>query len=76
MGKEDREGDEGRTWVRSLGILLVVVWELLITTGIGVAIGYFAWNRWGAPWWVLLLSSLAGLSLGFYRLYLTSKKDW
>lgn len=60
---------------KSLGIGMAVLTDLVAFTGIGIAAGYYVWSRWGAPWWVLLLLSLGGLSLSFYRLYLLSKKD-
>lgn len=62
--------------LRSLGLFAVIVSDLVGCTGAGILLGYLAWSKWGAPWWVLLLSSMAGLVLAFYRLYLASKRDF
>jgi hypothetical protein len=67
---------EGRPeWIK-LGLLSAITVDLLGFTGAGVGLGYWAWSRWGAPWWVLLVFSLAGLAMAMYRLYLLSKKDF
>lgn len=65
-----------REWVRTLGIFSVIVTDLVGYTGAGVALGYFAWKKWGAPWWVVLGASLAGLALAMYRVYQVSQKVW
>jgi hypothetical protein len=62
-------------WLK-VGLLSAITVDLLGFTGAGVGLGYWAWSRWGAPWWVLLLCSMAGLSAAMYRLYLLSKKDF
>ena len=62
--------------MRSLGYFSVIVGELVGFTGTGVAVGYFAWAKWGAPWWVLLLTSLAGLTLSMYRLYRMTQREF
>jgi len=54
----------------------VIVTDLVGYTGAGIAVGYFAWKKWGAPWWVLLLCSVAGLVLAMYRVYQVSQKVW
>jgi hypothetical protein len=61
--------------IRQVGLLSVILWDLLGITGIGIGLGYLAWAKWGAPWWVLLLSSLGGMTLGFYRIYQISKRE-
>ncbi len=60
-------------WIKSLGLLSVIVADLLGYTGAGVGIGYLAWAKWGAPWWVLVLTSMTGLALAMYRLYKMSR---
>lgn len=67
-----REGQPD--WARSLGLFSVIVSELVGFTGVGIGVGYWAWSRWGAPWWVLLLTSMAGLIGAFYRIYLFSMR--
>ncbi len=71
----DNDSDRKR-WIRALGIFSVLVSDLLAYTGAGIGLGYVAWHYLGWPWWVLLVTSLAGLSLAFYRLYQISQKDW
>lgn len=64
---------DDRDWVRSFGLFSVVVADLIICSGVGVGIGYWAWKHWGAPWWVILVSSTLGLVVAFYRLYRISQ---
>lgn len=64
MEKKDRAA-----WIRNLGLFTVIVSDLIGYTGAGIAIGYIAWDRFHAPWWVLLLTSTAGLVLAMYRMY-------
>lgn len=61
--------------LKKLGLLTIIVGDLMGFTGAGIGIGYLAWTKWGAPWWVLLVTSLAGLSIAFYRLYQISQKE-
>jgi hypothetical protein len=67
--------DDDSNWKRSLGYFSVIIADLAGFTGLGVGLGYFAWKKWNAPWWVLLLTSTAGLSLAFYQLYRMMLKD-
>ena len=74
--KPDRHPNRGpnRDWGRNLGMFSVIISDLVGYTGIGVGIGYLAWKKWNAPWWVLLLSSLTGLALAMVRVYQVSQK--
>ena len=72
---EDKKQDSRDGQFRKFGLLGTIVSDLLGYTGAGIGIGYLAWSRWGAPWWVLLLSSLIGMTYAFYRLYLISNKE-
>jgi hypothetical protein len=65
----DPRDTDRATWVKSMALYSAVVADLLGYTGAGIALGYLAWAKLGLPWWVLLLSSLAGFSLAMYRLY-------
>lgn len=60
--------------MKGLGLFSVVVTDLLGYAGAGVALGYFAWKKWDAPWWVLVLFSMAGLVLSMMRVFQLSKK--
>jgi len=61
-------------WVKTLGLFSVIAADLIGYTAVGVGLGYLAWKKAGAPWWVLLLTSMASLALAFYRVYLVSQK--
>lgn len=71
-------GEQGppNTWVRKLGLLSVIVVDLVGYTGAGIGLGYLMWKKLGMPWWVLLLTSLAGLGLAMYHLYRVAEKDF
>jgi hypothetical protein len=62
-------------WVKGLGLFSVIVGDLLGFTGAGVGIGYWAWKKWGAPWWVLLLTTTAGLALAMWQMYRVSQRE-
>ena len=70
------EQESPNTWVRKVGLLGVIVVDLLGYSGAGIGIGYLLWKKLGMPWWVLLLTSMAGLSLAMYRLYRMAEKDF
>jgi hypothetical protein len=61
--------------LKKLGLFTVIIGDLMGYTGAGIGIGYFAWTKWGAPWWVLPLTSIAGLSLAFYRVYQIAQRE-
>ena len=69
------ENEPQQTWARKFGLFGVIIVDLVGYTGAGIAMGYLAWKKLNAPWWVLLLTSLAGLTLAMYRLYQLVKKD-
>lgn len=69
------KADDTKAWVKGLGLLTVIVGDLIGFTGLGVGIGYWAWKKWSAPWWVLLLTTLSGLTLAMWRMYRMSQKD-
>lgn len=70
-----QQSPEKQKQLRQIGLLTVIISELIGYTGAGIGIGYLAWSKWSAPWWVLLLSSLLGLGLAFYRMYLVSQRE-
>ena len=63
---EHRERPE---WVRDLGLFMVVVSEVMTSTGLGLALGYYLWKKSGFPAWTGVVSSLAGLALAMFRVY-------
>ena len=58
-----------KDWAKKFGLASVMMVDILGYYGAGVGIGYLAWNKLGWPWWVILLTSTAGLVLAMYRLY-------
>jgi F0F1-type ATP synthase assembly protein I len=77
--KLDPNGDSNRdkeSWAKGLGLFGVITGELLGASVVGIGTGYLLWKKLGFPWWVLLVCSIAGLSVAFYRLYLISRKDF
>ena len=61
--------------LKKLGLFAVVVGDLVGLTGAGIAVGYLAWTKLNAPWWVLLLCVTTGLSLAIFQLYKISQKE-
>jgi F0F1-type ATP synthase assembly protein I len=67
-------GDD--SWLRNLGLFGVIVSDLVGFTGAGFGLGYFAMKQWNAPWWVLFLTTIAGLGLAMLQIYrLTQDRD-
>ena len=64
--------EEQKNWAKSLGLFSFIIADLLVCSGLGVGAGYWAWKHWGAPFWVIILTSMVGLGVAFYRLYLAS----
>lgn len=56
-----------------------VGFELAVAVAAGFGAGYWADNRWGTSPWLMLVGTLVGAGLGFYRFFLIvlvdSKKD-
>ena len=69
-----KDSEQGQN-LRKFGLLGVIVGDLIGYTAAGIGLGALAWLKWGAPWWVLLLSSTLGLGLAFYRVYQISQKE-
>lgn len=75
MLPDPKSTNDRKNWARSLGLLSVITADLLGCTGAGVGIGYWLWKKRGMPWWVLLLFTMLGLVVAFYRLYLISQRN-
>lgn len=71
---KDTESDRAKQ-LQGIGLLAVIISDLIGYTGAGVGLGYLAFSKWGAPWWVLLVSSVAGLLLAFFALYKVSQRS-
>jgi F0F1-type ATP synthase assembly protein I len=74
LEKEESRAETQRRWMKGLGLFSIIVADVVGYSGAGVAVGYLAMTKLGAPWWVLVLTTLAGLSLGMYRLYQLSQR--
>ena len=61
-------------WMRSLGLFSVIVADLIGSSAVGVGLGYVLYTYAGFPRWFIAVTSLAGVSLGMYRVYQISKK--
>ncbi|MDR3607487.1 MAG: AtpZ/AtpI family protein [Oligoflexia bacterium] len=70
----EKEEDKRPEWAKSLGLFSVIISELVGFTGAGVAAGYWARTALHAPWWTMLVSSLMGLGLAMYRIYVISSR--
>ncbi len=65
--------DDRKNWIRSLALFSYILGDLIACSGLGIGAGYWAWKHWGAPFWVIILTSMTGLGLAFYRLYRASQ---
>lgn len=70
-----KEKDPDPVWARQLGLFGVIVTTLIGYTCAGVGLGYWAWIKWGAPFWVLILTTSASLALAMMRVYQLFRKD-
>ncbi len=75
LDKNRAENSKDGQGLKKLGLFAVIIGDLVGCTGAGVGLGYLAMTKWNAPWWVLLLSTSAGLSVAFYQLYKVSQKE-
>jgi hypothetical protein len=66
--------DSQAQW-RSLGYFSIIIGDIAGFTGAGIGLGYLAWKKLGAPWWVIMPTSMAGLVLAFYRIYKLTQRD-
>lgn len=66
---------EKESWVKGVGLFGVITGELLGASFVGIGTGYLLWKKVGLPWWSLLVCSLVGLGVAFYRLYLISQRN-
>jgi F0F1-type ATP synthase assembly protein I len=67
------DSQDQKNWIRSLALFSFIIGDLLVCTGVGVGLGYWAWKHWNAPIWVIMITSMLGLGVAFYRLYLASQ---
>jgi hypothetical protein len=59
--------------VRSLGLFYVIVGVFAGYTIGGAGVGYLGTRYLGFPWWVMIVTSFAGLYLAIYRILQISK---
>ncbi len=66
--------DKPEQLFRQIGLFVVIIGDLVGFTGLGVFLGYVAWKKWGAPGWVLLITTTTGLVLACFRMYRIARK--
>ncbi|MFL5815226.1 MAG: hypothetical protein ACJ763_16735 [Bdellovibrionia bacterium] len=71
--QDTNNSEDRKNWIRSLGLFSYIITDLLVCTGLGIGSGYWAWKHWGAPFLIIILTSMIGLCLAFYRLYRASQ---
>lgn len=69
--RQKREG--GDPILRDFALFGLIVADLLGYTGAGIALGWWLWKKVGAPGWVLLFTSSAGLVVAMVRVYQRSR---
>jgi F0F1-type ATP synthase assembly protein I len=47
----------------------VITWNLVIYTLLGFLLGYGAWQKFGVPQWLMAVTSLIGMGLGFFQIF-------
>ena len=67
------EDDSRSQILRDFGFFFVAAATIGVSSGLGVGLGYWGYLHWGFPWWALLLSSLAGLALGTWKVYIDAQ---
>jgi F0F1-type ATP synthase assembly protein I len=67
------DSEDRKNWIKSLALFSYILADLIVCSGLGIGSGYWAWKHWGAPFWVIILTSMIGLSFAFYRLYRASQ---
>lgn len=60
-------------WVTNLGLFGVIVADVVAYTGAGVFVGWVALEKLGWPWWVMLVTSITGLTLAMVKVYRISQ---
>jgi F0F1-type ATP synthase assembly protein I len=65
-----------KEWIKSLGYFGVIVGELLGGSIVGVGIGWLLWKKAGLPSLTILVTSILGLSVAFYRIYKLTQRDF
>jgi F0F1-type ATP synthase assembly protein I len=73
--QDSNQADGPNENVKKLGLFTVILSDLIAYIGTGFGLGYLAWAKLNFPFWVMLLSSITGLILAFYKLYLISKRN-
>ena len=61
-------------YARAMGIVSMIAVELVAFGAAGVALGYLAIHKLGAPEWTLFVTSTLGLAAATYRIFLSTSK--
>ncbi len=70
-----KETEDPNSSLKKIGLLGVIVGVLVGYTGAGFGLGYLAWQKWGAPWWVILILGVISFSLAIFKIYEISEKN-
>jgi hypothetical protein len=71
--KQRQEPEGGSPILRDFALFGLIVADLMGYTGAGIALGWGLWKKLGAPSWVLLLTTGAGLVVAMVRVYQRSR---
>ena len=72
--KGRRPEEKGETFVQALIVYSAVLGQFLGLGGAGLAVGWFAWRKLGAPAGIVVLTVGAGLFLASVRVIRLQKK--
>lgn len=67
--EEEKKGNSPGHPYRSFGLFSIIVADLAGYTGAGIGLGYLLWKKLGWPWWVIIITTNAGLALAMFRIY-------
>jgi F0F1-type ATP synthase assembly protein I len=56
-------------WIKTFGLFYQIVTELVVSTGLGLGLGYLLVKKLGAPDAVIIFCTLIGFAGAMYRLY-------
>jgi len=63
MNNKNKASNE---WYQAIGLISMISFELVITTGAGAALGYYLYKHYNAPQSLVLVTTLLGFTLGLF----------
>lgn len=52
---------------KQFGMFVIVLSSFVGSSGAGIGIGWLLWKKAGFPWWIILITALAGLYGASYQ---------